>query len=220
MSDAENSTSQPVVDKTDLLQHESVKFECPLVFQCSKCRSIIGDSLAWVGAYEDLSAVVLHHVSDSAIRTRRDRVTSQNAFDLGSTFLILECQVCDELIGRIYKTTPKHLDDIRDCYCLDVKQVDSYQLGDFGTNVTRESDPFSMQTNTYLVSQINKFQSIIVGLGERVAALEQSVFPQGCGDNESFDSESPLTNSSQLGKAQKRTWVNANDSSKKSSKPL
>ncbi len=182
MTDADNSISQPVVNQTDLHQHESVKFECPLVFQCSKCRTIIGDSLAWVGAYEELAAVTLHHVSASAIRTRKNLVTSQNAFDLGSTFVILECRVCDELIGRMYKTTPKHLDDIRDCYSLDAKSVDSYQLGG-ETNVTGERHPFSMQTDTYLASQIHKFQSVIVGVEERVAALEQSVFPQGKGDN-------------------------------------
>lgn len=32
---------------------------CPLVFQCKGCRSIIGDSFSWVTALEDLDVIVL-----------------------------------------------------------------------------------------------------------------------------------------------------------------
>lgn len=31
----------------------------PLVFQCKHCRSVIGDSFTWVGADQELNAVIL-----------------------------------------------------------------------------------------------------------------------------------------------------------------
>ena len=47
-------------------------------------------------------------------------VTSTAGPDIGSTYLVLECERCNEHLGKIYKTTPRDLDDIREAFTLSV----------------------------------------------------------------------------------------------------
>lgn len=40
-------------------QREDSDTEYPLVFQCAKCNTILGDSLSWLCAIEDLGTITL-----------------------------------------------------------------------------------------------------------------------------------------------------------------
>eukprot|EP00128_Syssomonas_multiformis_P006831 Colp12_sorted_trinity150504_noHs@2365 len=88
------------------------EIDAPLVFQCKNCRCIVGDSFSWVSAHEGLNAVCLEEPSPF-VKMVNELHTSYSGTDIGSTYLRFLCSSCDSVIGKIYKTTARHLDAIR-----------------------------------------------------------------------------------------------------------
>ena len=58
-----------------------------------------------------------------------DFITSKSGPDKGSTFYVVSCKSCANVVGRVYKTTAANLDHIRNCYSLDRDALQSYELG-------------------------------------------------------------------------------------------
>ena len=102
----------------------------PLVFSCRSCRSILGDSWHFVAANEEMNCIALDAVNEEATTVVKDDfITSKSGADEGSTFYLVSCKQCSDVVGRIYKTTSANLDQFRGCYTLDRESLDSYELG-------------------------------------------------------------------------------------------
>lgn len=98
-----------------------------VVFQCSTCRSIFGDSYAFVCSTEDLWLVTLSHVTNVALSPEVQ--TANTGLDAGSSFYELLCHNCQAVLGRKYLTTPVALDGIRDLFSFSTEAITSYTLG-------------------------------------------------------------------------------------------
>ncbi|XP_014665855.1 PREDICTED: protein Mis18-alpha-like [Priapulus caudatus] len=146
-----------------------------IVFQCAKCNVIIGDSTSWAFANKSLSGVVLHATTQNVTETQMVR-TSDEDVDFGSTYTLLQCNNCKTTIGRVYKTTPKKLDEVRDLFMFSVPMISSYHLGSFEQKTnTNAENLLDIPTARYLNSQLWKIQSLIVTMNNRLTALENCV---------------------------------------------
>ncbi|GMF38326.1 unnamed protein product [Phytophthora fragariaefolia] len=99
-----------------------------VVFQCSTCRSIFGDSYAFVCSTEELWLVTLSHVTNVALSPEVQ--TANTGLDAGSSYYELLCHNCQAVLGRKYLTTPVALDGIRDLFSFSTEAITSYTLGD------------------------------------------------------------------------------------------
>ncbi|KAI9296723.1 hypothetical protein K502DRAFT_323649 [Neoconidiobolus thromboides FSU 785] len=100
----------------------------PLVIFCSNCRAIVGDSYSWLGADSELRSFSLYDKSKEVI-VNEELETSKQGIDIGSTFTTMNCSSCEAYLGKVYKTTPRSLDHIRDMYTFSIDKVSLYQLG-------------------------------------------------------------------------------------------
>jgi hypothetical protein len=64
--------------------------------------------------------------------------TSYTGKNLGSTYSPFRCEYCQHILGKIYRTTPKSLDAIRDYLSYEISNLTSYQLG-AGLEESRET---------------------------------------------------------------------------------
>lgn len=110
----------------------------PLTFQCRSCFRLLGDSFAFVATDTELGYVILSDVSEIVTQDTVYETSTEPGKDIGSTFARLRCAGCNTTIGRNYRTTPRDLDDLRDCFSLEVDAVYTYQLG---SNYTRQTEP-------------------------------------------------------------------------------
>lgn len=108
-------------------EEEEEEVAAPVVFQCGTCRSIFGDSYAFVGANADLLLVTLSDVTNVA--RAPETQTAKDGADAGSSFRELLCKQCQAVLGRQYLTTPIALDELRGLYSFSTAAIASYQLG-------------------------------------------------------------------------------------------
>lgn len=101
----------------------------PVVFQCASCLLIVADSLSWVRATPELRTFTLAAAPAGTILVSDDLSTSHDGHDLGSTYASFACASCNTPLGRIYRTTPRHLDDLRDYLTFDAGALKNYQVG-------------------------------------------------------------------------------------------
>ncbi|CAI5746482.1 unnamed protein product [Peronospora destructor] len=99
-----------------------------VVFQCSTCRSIFGDSYAFVSSTEQLWLVTLSHVTNVTLAPEVQ--TASTGLDAGSSYYELLCHNCQAVLGRKYLTTPVVLDGIRDLFSFSTEAITSYTLGE------------------------------------------------------------------------------------------
>lgn len=116
-----------------MLEDDAEPVAEPLVFQCRQCFRLLGDSFAFVATDTELGYVVLSDVSDVVSQDTTFQTSTQPGKDMGATFALLRCGGCKATVGRTYRTTPRHLDDLRDCASLDVDAVTTYRLGSNAT---------------------------------------------------------------------------------------
>ncbi|KAK9456249.1 yippee zinc-binding/DNA-binding /Mis18, centromere assembly-domain-containing protein [Dipodascopsis uninucleata] len=101
----------------------------PVVFQCANCLQIVADSTTWLRATPELRTFTLLSAPSDAILLSDNLSTSHDGHDLGSTYAEFSCSGCSAKLGRIYRTTPRYLDDLRDNYTFDTAVLKNYQLG-------------------------------------------------------------------------------------------
>jgi hypothetical protein len=113
------------VDKDD--SQPSAEIQNPLVFQCSKCRIIIGDSYSFQCSHEEMKTITLTAASN--IQRSADVLTSKYGADVGSTYFTFSCSECDSDLGKYYLTTSSDLDELRERFTFHVDNISSYELG-------------------------------------------------------------------------------------------
>eukprot|EP00051_Salpingoeca_urceolata_P021717 m.343281 g.343281 ORF g.343281 m.343281 type:complete len:241 (+) comp19849_c2_seq3:362-1084(+) len=147
------------------------EISAPLVFQCNSCRLVLGDSFSWVCADEQMQTVTLQ-AAVPGIKFGPRLKTSESEHDMGSTYLPFSCP-CGEQVGRVYKTTSRRLDHIRDMMTFDIGKITSYQLG-VGLAPSTE-DLLDVPSAQQLQSQIVKIQRMILVFNERFEHVESTL---------------------------------------------
>jgi hypothetical protein len=99
----------------------------PCVFQCIKCRVVVGDSYCLQAASKEYNVITLTAASN--VKRSQDVFTSKNGFDVGSTYFAFTCSTCSTLLGKYYLTTSMELDDWRQKFTFNCDLVSSYELG-------------------------------------------------------------------------------------------
>ncbi|KAI8322853.1 hypothetical protein GQ54DRAFT_248983, partial [Martensiomyces pterosporus] len=99
-----------------------------IVFSCAKCRTIVGDTFAYVASVPERSYFGLQAVPES-VNVGKVRKMSTDKRDDGSVYVELSCANCRAQLGRRYITTTEEMDSIRNAYALDIDKVMTYELG-------------------------------------------------------------------------------------------
>ncbi|RYG59051.1 hypothetical protein EON64_20650, partial [archaeon] len=105
----------------------------PFVFYCTAsptCRNIIGDSYSIVSSNEKLKTVSLRRASHVTRQEVLKTSMGKQDADQGATFFPIDCEQCKKIIGRYYITTPRELDEVRNCLTFFVDKLSSYVLGE------------------------------------------------------------------------------------------
>ncbi|XP_046847290.1 kinetochore protein mis18-like [Xenia sp. Carnegie-2017] len=92
------------------------------------CRNIMGDSLNMAKMNKNLKSVSMFATTECVFVTDKYEMSTKGD-DLGSSYYILECKHCEQPIGKMYNSTPKALDSLRDLYTLDWNKIKTYELG-------------------------------------------------------------------------------------------
>ena len=76
------------------------------------------------------------------------RLMSRGGLDDGATFQVLRCRECNAAVGRVYQTTPRGLDILRDNFTLLEESIASYQV--------RTRPRTAVVTSIYRASQLRR----------------------------------------------------------------
>eukprot|EP00057_Strongylocentrotus_purpuratus_P006774 XP_011661248.1 PREDICTED: uncharacterized protein LOC764879 [Strongylocentrotus purpuratus] len=83
------------------------------------------------------------------------------------------------MVGKVYRTTPRLLDDLRDNYTLDANKLSIYQIGSATTTVSPADDAASSLLNMTdlktLKETMLKLQVLMCTMHQRIANIEQSL---------------------------------------------
>ncbi|KAJ1822373.1 hypothetical protein LPJ56_000820 [Coemansia sp. RSA 2599] len=142
----------------------------PVVFSCSKCRTILGDTFAYAASLPEHNLFGLEAVPDS-IATGKDRRTSE----LG-IYHELSCNECQAVVGRRYLTTAKEMDGMRDLYALDLGKVLTYELGKClrgDESMVQQPPPAEFYTSVALHEDLSMVKSNVTAIAARLQKLEQ-----------------------------------------------
>ncbi|XP_063403512.1 uncharacterized protein LOC134687286 [Mytilus trossulus] len=144
-----------------------------LVLQCSQCSSIVGDTTAWAFADDVLRTVSLKNASEKVLITEVLE-TSKNGTDFGSAFNVLKCEVCNEEIGRMYRTTPTQLDHLRGLFSLFIDKLSSYQVGSCSQNcqALNLDDTLSFGELKEMHTKLDKIKHVLVTVDGRLKHIE------------------------------------------------
>ncbi|XP_041462786.1 uncharacterized protein LOC121413876 [Lytechinus variegatus] len=171
----ESATGKDSPDPETVENDQSNK-DLPAVFQCQHCNVIISDSIAFIAAHDDLKSITLNSVNAS-VELSTKLITSTDGIDQGSTFSPLVCRGCKTVLGKVYRTTPRPLDDLRDYFTIDVNKLSVYQVGSTDSSSLPESDtPFQQFTNVKALKETTlKLQVLMCAMHQRIQNIEQSL---------------------------------------------
>ncbi|KAJ2814400.1 hypothetical protein IWW50_007138, partial [Coemansia erecta] len=97
----------------------------PVIFSCAKCRTILGDTFAYVASIPERNLFALNAVPDSVACSKARKMSTERGEE-GCVYYELLCTECDSVVGRRYVTTVEDMDVIRNAYSLDIEKVLTY----------------------------------------------------------------------------------------------
>lgn len=160
-------------------EEQQQEVDAPLVFQCKSCSIIIGDSWSMQSSNAQMETITLSAASN--VSRADEAVTSKQGADVGSTFHLLHCGKCGAHLGKVYLTTARALDSLRDMFTFSTDAVTSYKLG--GGEVASGADGSkaggagiaAVQADLAdAVDNIEKLQSLVLVVDQRITALEEA----------------------------------------------
>mmetsp|Transcript_4495 Transcript_4495/g.13630 ORF Transcript_4495/g.13630 Transcript_4495/m.13630 type:complete len:142 (+) Transcript_4495:77-502(+) len=125
----------------------------PAVYQCRKCREVVGDSLALVSHDEEAGKISLSR----GVSVQRSNSASLR--DLNGLPTDLKCRNCNAVVGSI--VTVPNAD--RTMFSFDEKAVSIYKLGSNGDEDEKSVDQDNM---------ITALQIVVIALDKRISVLE------------------------------------------------
>lgn len=162
----------------------------PVIFQCDKCLSIVGDSIAYVQADESTGTITLAAMRGVACK-ENSLQTSKAGKDIGCTFVSVHCKQCDVALGKMYKTTSREFDPIRDYYTLKLEALRGYELGKYDQEAKVGEGLGIPPEIREIREKLYRIEQMIVVYDERFQRLEKLIgIESGVDDKESRSKES------------------------------
>ncbi|KAJ1659929.1 hypothetical protein IWQ61_001065 [Dispira simplex] len=158
---------------------EAQDIQAPLVFQCTQCKTIIGDSFAWVGAFEELNGIALSSHSGSVVKGSEIRHASSGP-DKECIYTDVQCAECQQMLGRLYKATTSKWDLLRDCLLLQVDKILTYELGRTNPPPSKDDVHLTSAVLEYhsarsLSTSVTQMKQVLVALNERLTQVETTL---------------------------------------------
>ncbi|KAJ2792757.1 hypothetical protein GGI18_000128 [Coemansia linderi] len=169
----------------------------PVVLSCNKCRTIVGDTFAYVASLPERNYIALQSVPESVVCGKTKKMATERGEE-NSVYFELTCAECQAPIGRRYLTTVEDMDSIRNCFALDIDKVITYELGRCLGNKTSEMPPPEFYASTAMYEEMTKLKSNLAALAAHVQKLELAVYRNGT-------SISPRTSGGQPPPSRKRS---------------
>ncbi|CDF35551.1 unnamed protein product [Chondrus crispus] len=114
-------------EHSDLPEEDDDGLSNDVIFQCSSCRSVVGDTLSEYEAHLESKTISLKAARSVVIEGKMKM--SSTGFDAGCTYRPIRCSECQHHLGRVYGSTTPALDSRRCTYTFDTTTLVSYQLG-------------------------------------------------------------------------------------------
>ncbi|XP_029650516.1 kinetochore protein mis18 isoform X1 [Octopus sinensis] len=135
----------------------------PIVFQCSNCKAIFGDSLSWEITNEAMQVICLSKASDFVIVDEEILIQRSESNQI-STYSKLSCKGCRRIIGKFFHSTYYDFDQFRGLFTFHVNQISIYQTGQEGTykDITQ-------------LEYIDPIKCVLVSLNERLTLIEKKL---------------------------------------------
>ncbi|KAJ2743928.1 hypothetical protein GGI20_003366 [Coemansia sp. BCRC 34301] len=149
----------------------------PVVLSCTKCRTIVGDTFAYVASLPERNYIALQAVPESVVCGKSKKMTSERSEE-GSVYLELSCVECQATIGRRYLSTVEDMDSIRNTYALDIDKVITYELGKYmGDKQAGEGvlPPPAFYASAAMHEDLTMLKSNVAALAAHVQKLEQLI---------------------------------------------
>ncbi|KAJ2852159.1 hypothetical protein IWW36_000539 [Coemansia brasiliensis] len=147
----------------------------PVVFSCSRCRTILGDTFSYVASFPERNLFALQAVPDS-ISCSKARKMSTERGEEGSVFYELACAECDAVVGRKYVTTVEDMDALRNAYSLDIDKVMTYELGKCMKSPSNsDGPPPEFYTSIAFHDDMVMVKSNITAIAAKLQKLEQTI---------------------------------------------
>ncbi|XP_066284045.1 uncharacterized protein [Branchiostoma lanceolatum] len=165
-------------DRSAAEEEEEAMDYAPVVFQCQRCREILADSLAFIDPLKGPKASVeMGYVSFSAVTEsvtigKDTSSTKKTDKDYGCFYLPLSCSGCGSVIGKMYTSTPREFDALRDAYTININKVTNYSLGS-GHSIPQSNQGAIVTAKDMIDNEMSKVRQVVVTLSERVTFLEQ-----------------------------------------------
>lgn len=99
----------------------------PLVFQCGRCKCIIGDSSSFQSSDENLNIIILNQSINTNVQSK---TTAVKIDTLIAECQVIECSVCLKSLGRRYTNiTDERYQDLNDKNTFLIPNILSYEIG-------------------------------------------------------------------------------------------
>ncbi|KAJ2144664.1 hypothetical protein IW136_001275 [Coemansia sp. RSA 678] len=147
----------------------------PVIFSCAKCRTILGDTFAYVASIPERNLFALHAVPDSVLSSKARKMSTTRGEE-DSVYYELMCAECDTIVGRRYVTTVEDMDVIRNAYSLDIEKVLTYELGKCMSNrPTTEGPPPEFYTSLAFHDDLVMVKNNVTAIAAKLQRLEQTM---------------------------------------------
>ncbi|KAJ2544815.1 hypothetical protein EV175_005859 [Coemansia sp. RSA 1933] len=148
----------------------------PVIFSCSKCRMILGDTFAYAASIPERNYIGLHGVPESVVCSPKCKTSSERGEE-GSVYHELSCGECHQNVGRKYLTTTQEIDPIRGMFALDIQKVITYELGKCLGNKPACSDvpPPEFYTSIAFHDDLGMVKNNVTAIAAKLQKLEQVI---------------------------------------------
>jgi hypothetical protein len=109
------------------------------------------------------------------VRVDEKLVTSDSGKDLGATYAKFYCETCRNTLGKVYRTTPRSLDLMRDYYTYQLSAITSYQLGGSSEGQEVEETPISLNSIINWQKRVDELEHIVRDCIDSIHRLETQV---------------------------------------------
>ena len=156
------------------------------IYQCARCKVILGDSLALHPQVFDHDSIVLEYAGNVKCPKSQSTKESISIESERLEYEILLCSICDKVIGKRFVKSSVNESDYMGKYSLSLAAIFTYKVG---SNLPRAhqkrkstdaSEPVSNKKPSAVPidletvdKEVEKIQHVLLNVLDRLAALEE-----------------------------------------------
>ncbi len=169
--------------------NNSSRMQNPIVFQCGRCKTIIGDSTMFKLSSEVLNVIVLSYAINCSLS--KDVIKGKLDSSL-CEYIVISCSTCGKSLGKYYTNVGSKYVHLLELYTLSIIDIISYEIGKYAPprggvgkpviNTTTNANTGNINSSnlgdhTDILENINleieKIQHVLLNVIERLSTLEE-----------------------------------------------